>query len=68
MVIHTNGIATLYAHLSGFNVTADQFVERERRLGFRELRTPGAGLSTGPHLLFEVRKWHSVNPENYLLN
>ncbi|MBI2485111.1 peptidoglycan DD-metalloendopeptidase family protein [Candidatus Uhrbacteria bacterium] len=58
MIIHTDGMATLYAHLSGFEVVADQFVSRGQVIaksgGARGTR--GAGLSTGPHLHFEIRK------------
>lgn len=58
MIIHTNGLATLYAHLSKISVTADQFVSRGEVIGATggAAGAPGSGLSTGPHLHFEVRK------------
>lgn len=71
MVIHANGLATLYAHLSAFVAKPDQFVNRgeviARSGGARG--APGAGLSTGPHLHFEVRlRGIPVNPLSYVLS
>lgn len=58
MVIHKNGYATLYAHLSKVSVKADQYVTRGQSIGLSGGMpgTAGAGLSTGPHLHFELRK------------
>ncbi len=69
MVIHPGNVATVYAHLSRFNVDADQYVERGDVIGFSGGRPgdQGAGLSTGPHLHFEVRlNGIPTDPEPFL--
>ncbi len=64
MIIHANGIATLYAHLSRIDVKPDQFIARGSVIG----AIGNTGLSTGPHLHFEVRKdGIPTNPINYLM-
>ncbi len=63
MIIHADGYATLYAHLSSINVSADQFVSRGQVIGY----SGNTGLSTGPHLHFEIRKdGIPVDPQLYL--
>lgn len=69
MIIHANGLATLYAHMSRLDVVQDQYVSRGEIIGLSGGRagSPGAGFSTGPHLHFEVREdGIPVNPYNYL--
>ncbi|HCC83794.1 TPA: hypothetical protein DEP96_03010 [Candidatus Uhrbacteria bacterium] len=71
MIIHTNGMATLYAHMMRMDVKPDQYVARGEQIGLSGGKPgmQGAGLSTGPHLHFEVRKnGIPVNPMSYLSN
>jgi len=58
---------TLYAHLSRVDVVKDQFVESGDQLGL----VGNTGLSTGPHLHFEVRAqadnfFKTFNPELWM--
>jgi murein DD-endopeptidase MepM/ murein hydrolase activator NlpD len=63
IIDHGHGIETLYAHLSGFAVTAGQDVSRGDILGY----VGSSGHSTGPHLHYEVRIHDTpVNPYKYL--
>lgn len=70
MIVHNDGISTVYGHVSGTSIAADQYVTKGQLIG----RTgggagmPGSGpFSTGSHLHFEVRKGGiPVNPLDYL--
>lgn len=69
VVIHQNGYATLYAHLSKMLVSPDQVVQRGDVIGFSggARGEKGSGDSTGPHLHFEVRaNGIPVDPFDYL--
>jgi murein DD-endopeptidase MepM/ murein hydrolase activator NlpD len=69
MLVHPGGFATVYAHLSKFLAKPDTYVQRQDTIGMSGGRPgdPGAGLSTGPHLHFEVREdGIPVDAENYL--
>ncbi|HEV7864936.1 MAG TPA: peptidoglycan DD-metalloendopeptidase family protein [Acidimicrobiia bacterium] len=52
IIDHRNGLATLYAHQSRVNVTPGQKVTAGQVVGF----VGQTGMSTGPHLHFEVRE------------
>jgi len=70
MIIHGNGLATVYGHISAAYVSVDQYVNQGQLIG-KTGGTPGTAGSgsfcTGPHLHFEVRKdGLPVNPLDYL--
>lgn len=65
IIDHGFGYKTLYAHMSGFNVREGQRVKRGDVIGY----LGNTGMSTGPHLHYEVIKnREKVNPMNYFYN
>lgn len=60
---HGNGLETAYSHLDGYVVSRGQRVEQGQLIGV----VGNTGWSTGPHLLFEIRKnGRAVNPMDYV--
>jgi murein DD-endopeptidase MepM/ murein hydrolase activator NlpD len=63
IIEHTGGMSTLYAHCSKILVSVGQNVKR----GDVIAHIGSTGVSTGPHLHFEVRiHGKDVNPRSYL--
>lgn len=61
---HGNGIETKYGHLSKFNVTKGQRVQRGDLIGY----VGTTGRSTGPHLHFEIHSDDkAVDPMKYII-
>ena len=70
MLIHGNGLATVYGHVSASYVVQDQYVTQGQPIGRTGAMPGSAGagpFTTGPHLHFEVRlNGIPVDPAGYL--
>ncbi|HEX3007460.1 MAG TPA: M23 family metallopeptidase [Bacteroidales bacterium] len=65
LVDHGYGYETVYAHMERIKVKIGQHVKRGDVIGY----VGNTGLSTGPHLHYEVRKnGKAVNPINFYFN
>ncbi len=65
VISHGYGYKTEYAHLKSFKVKKGETVERGEQIA----TVGNSGLSTGPHLHYEVRKdGKAVNPINFFHN
>jgi murein DD-endopeptidase MepM/ murein hydrolase activator NlpD len=63
IVEHGGGMSSVYGHLSRIMVSSGAAVKRGQRIG----SIGSSGLSTGPHLHFEIRQnGRPVNPAAYL--
>lgn len=69
MVVHGDNLSTVFGHVSSIAVNEGQLVSRGAVIGYTggAPGTNGAGLSSGPHLHFEVRHDNvPVNPRSFL--
>ncbi len=63
IVDHGGGITTLYGHAEGFYIASGQAVQKGQPIA----AVGSTGLSTGPHLHFEVRKdGEPIDPAQFL--
>ena len=63
VIKHQNGFQTLYGHCSKIYVKKNQYIKKGQTIA----AVGSTGISTGPHLHFEVRKGgRAVNPLRYL--
>ncbi len=63
IIDHSGGYKTLYAHLSRLHVRRGQFVKGRTKIA----RSGNSGMSTGPHLHFEIiRNGRAINPRKKL--
>jgi murein DD-endopeptidase MepM/ murein hydrolase activator NlpD len=61
---HEGGISTLFGHLAKIDVKTGDQVVRGQKIGLMG----NSGMSTGPHLHYEVRlNEQPVNPKPYLI-
>lgn len=61
LVEHTNGLSTLYAHLSSINVSQGQQVKKGEVIGY----SGSTGYATGPHLHFTVYATQGVQIQTF---
>lgn len=69
LLLHGDQVSTVYGHVSGFAVKEGQMVTKGTTVGYSggAPGMRGAGLSTGPHVHFEVRVNNTpINPMQYL--
>lgn len=64
LIQHKNGYKTFYAHALLTYVKTGQYVEKNQVIG----RVGNTGLSTGPHLHFEIRKYDVAIDPTTLIN
>ncbi len=63
VIAHEEGISTLYGHMSDWNVSVGQKVSRGQVIG----QCGSTGISSGPHIHYEVRvNGSTINPLPYL--